>query len=53
MVISTKAAKKFAENCVPQSLNLFTFQFAHHESADATPLSIFAAIDFRSRAFSP
>ena len=51
MAISTKAAKKFAENCVPQSLNLFTFQFPHHTSADATPVvalrmhkSIFAAI---------
>ena len=38
MVISTKAAGKFAENCVPQSLNLFTFQFPHHASADATPV---------------
>lgn len=51
MAISTKAAKKFAENCVPQSLNLFTFQFRHHTSADAAPVvalrmhkSIFAAI---------
>ena len=51
MAMSTKAAKKFAENCVPQSLNLFTFQFPHHTSADATPVvalrmhrSIFAAI---------
>ena len=54
MAISTKAAKKFAENCVPQSLNLFTFQFPHHTSADATPVvalrmhkSIFAAISDR------
>lgn len=51
MAISTKAAKKFDKNCVPQSLNLFTFQFPHHTSADATPVvalrmhrSIFAAI---------
>lgn len=54
MVISTRAAEKFAENCVPQSLNLFTFQFPHHASADATPVvalrmhkSIFAAISDR------
>lgn len=54
MAISTKAAKKFAENCVPQSLNLFTFQFPHHASADATPVvalrmhkSIFVAISDR------
>lgn len=38
MAISTKAAKKFAENCVPQSFNLFTFEFPHHASADATPV---------------
>lgn len=54
MPISTKASKKFAENCVPQSLNLFTHQFPHHASADATPVvplrmhkSIFAAISDR------
>ena len=38
MAISRKVATKFAENCVPQSLNLSFFQFAHHASAAVTPV---------------